>query len=198
ETDLTDDPSNIGPEDTSIEFMFNSTQLALTSFFQGTQFSVSQAMRMELMNGSPLYGFHYSATTYDSEWTTAYAGFLTDAQVVKQLAEAIDNGDVNANNYIAAVQIMEAYIIVTLSDIFGDIPYSEAIQGSDNFNPKRDTAEEIYASAFDLLSNSIALIDAGNSVGLANDFYYNKDMQKWRKLANTFRLKLAVQSRLHN
>lgn len=198
ETDLTDDPSNIGPEDTSIEFMFNSTQLALTSFFQNTQFSVSQAMRMELMDGSPLYGNHYQFTTFDGPWTTAYAGFLTDAQVVKQLAVGIDNGEVNANNYVAAVQIMEAYIIVTLSDIFGDIPYSEATQGSGNLNPKRDTAEEIYAAAFDLLNNSIALIDSGNSVNLANDFYYDKDMQKWRKLANTLRLKLAVQSRLHN
>src|SRR5690606_22465349 len=80
DTDLTDDPSNVGPEDASIELLFNSTQLAFANFFQNTQFSVSQAMRMELMNGSPLYGFHYSPTSFDGPWTTAYAGFLTDAQ----------------------------------------------------------------------------------------------------------------------
>lgn len=200
ETNLTDDPSGVGTDDANIEFVFNKTQLDLASFFQGTQFDVSQAMRMELMNGSPLYGFHYSATTFDSEWTIAYAGFLRDAQLVKELAANIGIGsdEVNGNNYIAAVQIMEAYVITTLSDIFGDVPYSEALQGAGNFNPSRDAAEDIYAAAFGLLDNSIALIDAGNSVNLANDFYYNKDMAKWRKLANTLKLKLAVQSRLHN
>lgn len=198
DTDLTDDPSNVGPEDASIELLFNNTQLAFASFFQSTQFSVSQAMRMELMNGSPLYGFHYSPSTFDGAWTTAYANFLTDAQAIKQLADNIDSDDVNANNYRAAIQIMEAYIIMTLSDIFGDVPYSEAIQGSDNFNPKRDSGRDIYTAALNLLNSSIDMIDEGNSVNIANDFYFNRDMQKWKKLANSLKLKLAVQSRLHN
>lgn len=198
ETDLTDDPSGVGTDNASIEFVFNKTQLDLASFFQGTQFDVSQAMRMELMDGSPLYGFHYSPTTFDSEWTTAYAGFLRDAQLVKELAANIDGGEVNGNYYLAAVQIMEAYVITTLADIFGDIPYSEALQGGENFNPSRDAAEDIYAAAFSLLNNSISLIEAGNSVNLGNDFYYNKDMNKWIRLANSLKLKLAIQSRLHN
>lgn len=198
DTDLTEDPSNQGPDDAPLDFLFNNTQLAFGNFFQNTQFIVSQGVRMELMGTSPIYANHYSPTSFDGIWTTAYASFLNDAQLVKQIAGEINDGEITGNDYIAATQIMEAYIIVTLADIFGDIPYTEALQGSGNFNPNRDDDEEIYSIAFDLLDNSISLIEQEGSVAITNDLFYGANMDQWKKLANTLKLKLAVQSRLNN
>lgn len=198
ETDLTDDPSRLGEEEASLEFVFNANQLQLANFFQSIQFEGAQVCRMELMGTSPIYLNQFSFGQFDGTWSTAYSGFLRDARLSIELAEAIEGENTNGNNIIAAVQIMESYILTTLVDYFGDIPYSEALQGSDNFNPSRDDGEELYAVARALLENSINLIQAGNSVALPNDFYYGGDMSKWEKLANSLLLRLTIQSRLEN
>jgi len=198
ETDLTDDPSNLGTDDASIEFLFNANQLALANFFETTQFAGAQVTRMELMGTSPVYASQYTAGNFDNVWLAAYSSFLTDANTLKVLASEIDVDDTNGNNITAAVQIMEAYIITTLADTFGDVPYSEAIQGVANFNPSRDDDRDIYASAVMLLQEAISLIETEGSVPLPNDLYYGGNMDNWKRLANAMLIKLAVQSRLND
>jgi hypothetical protein len=51
-------------------------------------------------------------------------------------------------------QVMEAYTIVTLVDMFGDIPYSEALDPT-NLNPKLDAGADVYAKAIELLDKAI-------------------------------------------
>ncbi len=197
DTELIDDPSNLGPEEASIEFLFNANQIELADFFETVQFFGAQVTRQEQMGTSPVYASQYQAGDFDAVWTSAYSDFLIDAVATKDQALSIE-GDANGNNIVAAVQIMEAYIIVTLADTFGDIPYTEALQGSGNFNPARDDDRVIYTMAEDLLQNSISLIDQGGSVPLPNDLYYGGDMDDWRSLANSLLLKIAVTGRLND
>lgn len=198
ETDLTDDPSNLGEDEASLEFVLNANQLQIANFFQSIQFEGAQVCRMELMGTSPIYLNQFDFDQFDGTWRAAYSGFLRDAKLAKELAAAIDSEDANGNNITAVVQIMESYVITTLVDYFGDVPYSEALQGSDNFNPGRDSGEELYGVARELLENSIDLIQAGNSVPLPNDLYFGGDMTKWEKLANSLLIRLTIQSRLEN
>lgn len=198
DTDLIDNPSTIGPEDATLEFLFNSTQISLAGFFETAQFPLAQVTRMELMSGAPTYENQFGAGRFNGLWTTAYATFLNDNKLLRTLASEIETENINGNNFIAVSQIMEAYVITTLADIFGGIPYSEALQGSDNFNPKRDDDVEIYNVSRNLLENAVLLIDDGGSVNLTNDLYYNGNMERWRKLANSLLIKLAVQARLND
>lgn len=198
ETDQIDDPSNLGEDEASLEFVFNANQIQVANFFESIQFEGAQVCRMELMGNSPIYLNQFDFDQFDGPWRAAYSSFLNDAKLTKELADAINSEDANGNNIIAAVQIMESYVITTLVDYFGDVPYSEALQGSGNFNPGRDSGEEIYGVARDLLQNSINLIQAGNSVPLPNDLYYGGDMTKWEKLANSLLIRLTIQSRLEN
>ncbi|EDM43806.1 hypothetical protein SCB49_09450 [unidentified eubacterium SCB49] len=198
ETDLTEDPNQLTADDANLEFLFNSNQLALASFFETLQFQEATVMRMELMNVSPFYASQYAAGDFDLAWTGAYADLLNETKQLKEIAAAIETPDVNANNYIAAAQILEAYTLVTLVDTFGDVPYSEALQGSNNFDPGRDSGESIYDAARELLLNSITKINGSNSVAISSDIYFNGDMSKWQALANTLLLKLAVTTRLNN
>lgn len=198
ETDLTDDPSNLGEDEASLEFVFNANQLQLANFFQGIQFEGAQVCRMELMGTSPIYLNQFDFNQFDGSWRTAYAGFLRDAELAKELAIGLATDEANGNNIVAAVQIMESYVLTTLVDYFGDIPFSEALQGSDNFNPGRDLGEDVYAVARELLENSISLIQAGNSVPLPNDLYYGGDISRWESLANSLLIRLTIQSRLED
>jgi hypothetical protein len=58
-------------------------------------------------------------------------------------------------------QVMEAYTIVTLVDMFGDIPYSEALDPT-NLNPKLDAGADVYAKAIELLDKAIVNFNASN------------------------------------
>ncbi|MAP55175.1 SusD/RagB family nutrient-binding outer membrane lipoprotein [Altibacter sp.] len=198
DTNLTEDPSNLGADEANIEFLFNASQLGFNSFFQGLQFNVATVTRMELMRNSPFYASQFDSDSFNGVWINAYANCLIETKQLKELAFALETEDINGNNIIAATQIMEAYVIVTLVDTFGDVPYSEALQGSDNFNPGRDEGSAIYADARELLLNSIQRIDAGGSVDLPSDIFYGGNMDNWKRLANSLLLKLAVSSRLNN
>ncbi|WP_203293766.1 SusD/RagB family nutrient-binding outer membrane lipoprotein [Luteirhabdus pelagi] len=198
DTNLTEDPSNQGADEATLEFLINASQIGLVDYFEDLQFFNAQVSRMELMRNSPFYTNQFTTDTFDESWINAYADCLVEIQQLKEIASGIEDEEVNANNIIAMAQIMEAYVIISLVDTFGDVPYTEALQGGENLAPGRDSGKEIYVDAIALLQNSINLIDAGGSVNIPSDLYYDGDEEKWRALANSLLLKAIVQSRLES
>lgn len=200
DTDLIDNPSQLNPEDASVEFLFNSTQLSFGRFFYNIHFPAAQVTRMEAMRFSPFYESQFQAQNFDGIWTLAYSNFLNDLKLLKELSAIIDeeNPDNNMNNQLAVAQIMEAYVISALVDYFGDIPYTEALQGAENFNPVRDNQRDVYNDAISLLENAIALIDQGGSFPLVSDIYYGGQMDNWKRLAGSLLIKLSINSRLND
>ena len=84
---------------------------------------------------------------------------------------------------------------MTLVDYFGDIPYSEAILGSENKNPKLDDDAEIYANVETLLDEALVEF-AKKDKGVSGDLFYGGNKSKWIKFVNTLKLKLYIQTRL--
>lgn len=122
-------------------------------------------------------------------WTTFYTNAiknLTDAQY-----RTTDNPDkVNIN---AAVRIYRVYLMSLITDIHGDVPYSEAGKGflEEKFNPRYDTQEEIYNDFFTELKTAGNNLDASKDK-ITGDVIYNGDVSKWKKLANSLRLRFAM------
>lgn len=122
-------------------------------------------------------------------WTTFYTNAiknLTDAQY-----RTTDNPDkVNIN---AAVRIYRVYLMSLITDIHGDVPYSEAGKGflEEKFNPRYDTQEEIYNDFFTELKAAGNSLDASKDK-ITGDVIYNGDVSKWKKLANSLRLRFAM------
>lgn len=94
------------------------------------------------------------------------------------------------DNELAVAKILKAYFFWHITDRWGDVPYSEALQGEDNFTPVYDSQESIYSSLFDLLDEADAQIDESSSLG--SDLVYGGDMSRWKKLGNTVRLLMAL------
>ena len=94
-----------------------------------------------------------------------------------------------ANNELIVAKILKAYFIWHITDRWGDIPYSEALKGNVNFTPAYDTQESIYNALFQLLdeANSTPVIGT-----LSSDIVYGGNMGRWKKLANTIRLLMAL------
>jgi hypothetical protein len=92
-------------------------------------------------------------------------------------------------NQLAVAKILKAYFFWHITDRWGDVPYTEALKGAANFTPKYDKQEDIYNSLFLLLDEANASIVTGN---ITNDIVYGGDMTKWKKLANTIHLLMAL------
>ncbi|MBC8884176.1 SusD/RagB family nutrient-binding outer membrane lipoprotein [Flavobacterium piscinae] len=104
----------------------------------------------------------------------------------------VDNG---LTKHTGMGQVFEAYLMVTLVDFFGDVPYSEAFDIT-NLNPATDSGESIYNNALGLLDQAIVNFETDAPAEPTFDFYYQKDWSKWIKLANSLKLKIYMQRRL--
>jgi hypothetical protein len=92
-------------------------------------------------------------------------------------------------NQIAVAKILKAYYFWHITDRWGDIPYSEAFKGAENFMPKYDKQEAIYDSIFKLLTDANAMIVAGN---ISNEILYGGDINKWKRFGNSVHLLAAL------
>jgi hypothetical protein len=101
-------------------------------------------------------------------------------------ATAAQNG-ANANQ-IAIARILKAYIYWTLTDRWGDIPYTTALKGDPNVT--YDTQESIYKDLIKELTEAIGQFEEGPAI--KGDIAYSGDLTKWKKLANSMRMLMAL------
>lgn len=83
------------------------------------------------------------------------------------------------------------------SDV-GDVPYSEALLGTEFLNPNVDSGADIYAAVEVLLNEAIEDFNKEEVSLPNNDLFYDGDEDKWIALVNTLKLKMYVQTRLVN
>ncbi|MDY0200363.1 MAG: SusD/RagB family nutrient-binding outer membrane lipoprotein [Tenuifilaceae bacterium] len=147
-------------------------------------------------------------------WGTFYSN-LENLRIVIKLNEdpaTMDNMlAYGANeNQIACARIMMAYTFNIMADTWGDIPYYS--YGSDNPNfqalqlageteviyPAYATQEEIYTDILKELKEAHDQLDATKAGFKIGDVIYNGNVAKWKKFANSLRLKIALKIRSAN
>ncbi len=122
-------------------------------------------------------------------WERDYPGKILN------IVDAVERttGVENQTNLNAICRIMKVYLFARLTDLYGDIPYSEAssayIKGIKR--PKYDKQEDIYTDFFKELSESVAQLDASKDAN-PQDLFYKGDVTKWKKFGNSLHLRLAM------
>jgi SusD/RagB-like outer membrane lipoprotein len=98
----------------------------------------------------------------------------------------------NTPNWSAVGRIMKSYAFSVMTDAMGDLPYSEALKGDTVLAPAYDTQQQIYNGMLaDLATANTEINPAG--IGFATgDLIYDGNMTKWKKFANSLRLRLAI------
>jgi hypothetical protein len=99
--------------------------------------------------------------------------------------------------YEGPALIFKAYMTMALTDLFGDVPYSEAFQGTTGtVNPKYDLQEDIYLAESGILDNLekgiLAIQNYSGSIPLEGDVLYNGDLASWVRFANSLRIKALI------
>lgn len=111
-------------------------------------------------------------------WTSFYPNAIKNI-VDAQYRTADDEQKVNIH---AALSIYKVYLMSIITDIHGDVPYSEAGKGflEEKFNPRYDTQEEIYNDFFAELTAAVNNMDAGKD-RITGDVIYNGNITKMEK-----------------
>ncbi|HAN77535.1 MAG TPA: hypothetical protein DCQ31_07065 [Bacteroidales bacterium] len=148
---------------------------------------------MQYMNGHSRQAYtigHYQYTPSDCNnfWNAVYAGALKDAVLLKQISRAEGAYAALAPNghYEGVANIQIAVSLGITSDLWGDIPYTEAFKGEEgNYNAKFDTQENIYKTIQTLLDEAIVLLGKPAPVGepVTGDMVYGGNVAQWIKAA---------------
>ncbi len=122
--------------------------------------------------------YNITPSDVDQLWDNLYTGIMADNRQLLRLAEAG-----GYNHYIGVSKAIEAYTLLLTTDLWGDIPYSEAFQGTELLQPRFDAQQEVYNSVFTLIDESRSAFDAdgGALVPGGDDLIYGGDLVQWRK-----------------
>lgn len=129
----------------------------------------------------------------NNAWSTIYATILNDAENIITSATAT-----GSPHYSGVAKILKAYTYQLSVDVWGDIPFSEAQQLTQNTQPKYDAATEIYTNIIRLLNEGIAEVSAATSnksPGTNSTIYpgtFSTTKNNWIKFANTLKLRLYL------
>ncbi len=123
----------------------------------------------------------------DGIWSTLYASVISDAKSMYSLAEAEGN-----TNIMGISLVLQANAYQILTDLYGPIPYTESCNIT-ILKPAYDSQEVVYNGILNLLTLADAkLANGSGSVPASSDLIYGGDTSKWRKLANSLKLKALM------
>lgn len=132
---------------------------------------------------------HY-LSTLDNYWATVYTKALPNIKVLEEKSITT-----NSSHYLAIAKVLKAINIGQTTDIYGDIPYTEATLSGQNFTPKYDSQQTIYADVIKLLDDAIVLFSSPNTSTFApgsEDLIYAGNITKWTKAAYTFKARYQL------
>lgn len=148
----------------------------------------NQLMKAELRNASETA----APSTFNNEWNGTYANMLN----IKQIMQKCQKGGLNENQYdlLGMAQTLMAINLGVLTDLHGDIPYTEAIMGSGNKTPKLDKQEAIYDSIQSLLNHAVTNLTQGANLTSAGsqDLLFNNNNKKWLGLAHALKARYLL------
>jgi hypothetical protein len=135
----------------------------------------------------------YASTGQDANisnaWVNLYSGALQDIENI--ITQSTKNEEFR---YVGIAKLLKAYTYSMMVDVWGDIPYTEAIKGAANPFPKFDDDAAIYASLFSLIDEGLA--DIAKPQGAlavspgSDDLIYGGSVNNWKRFGKALKLKM--------
>lgn len=180
----------ISNAETTIGSILSSTIGGTRGSLYAQQFSETQYTDVSIYGNPQLeFGGTYSGALMDLEKAINYNMDPATKSSVNVIGTPTSPLGSNANQ-IAIAKILKSYIIWTITDRWGDVPYTDAFRGALNLTPTYDKQADIYDSLLNTLATAITTFDNGPTV--KGDIFYAGSATKWKKLANTMRMLIAL------
>ena len=193
--DINVDPNN--PSKVTVSQLLTAGEVAMVNSFgigsPGLSTPTSILVHQTVQRGS-VDSYNVSGEDFQIQtaWQNLYSVALEDYKVI------IDQGTEENNlQYVGIAKLLTAYTYSMMVDMWGDIPFSEALGGAEIQFPHYDDDAAIYPQLFDMIDDGIADLasEQGASPG-SDDVIYGGDIDLWRRFGKTLKLKLYNQIRL--
>ena len=193
--DLNVDPEHLNESNVPVAMLFSNAQhQALGSDWDlwrtGCIYSAQFTQQLASIGWWDMYGrYNYSDGYSSSFWDT----FSGDRGAMRDVTTCYDkwSGKEAYKVDFNMARVMRIYAFAKMSDLYGDIPYTEAGRPLQFSYPKYDKQEDIYKSMLKELDEAQANL-TGTALMGSQDLYYNGQASKWKTFANSLMLRLAM------
>jgi len=176
------DTNPLAPQSADASKVFVDAQLGYVMFTEGFCSQVA-AMWTDQLRGVKLQftaynGYTISEGEFKTDWSLAYASTLKNLRLVQSAGDA-------SQGLRGAAGILEGHHMANVAAMWGDVPYSEAIQVATNTTPHFDKQEAVYTQALATIDRGIADLTAKAGVVFQDAFSYNGNVAQWAKFAHS-------------
>lgn len=188
--DINENPNYPSDTDVSDAMVFPAAENAIADVFGDAAFNYGgffaqffeQRPESNQYNNLCEYNIQEATDIFTRPYAIIYSRALEDLDI-------ICNRSTNPANVYAA-KVMRAIAFQFLVDNTSDTPYTEALQGTTNAQPKYDDGETVYKGVLDELDKAEANLTSESMT--FNDPVFNKDITQWKGLANALRLRMYL------
>ena len=134
-----------------------------------------------------IHRYEITENTGSSTWNTYYRWLKNIREMYDASVAAQDP------NYQAIAMTLNAWVTSNLTDVFGDVPYSEALRGDEGvFYPKFDKQEEIYSKLLSDLDSANKLFVTNKAMVYGTEILFANNVSKWKKFCNSLHMRLLL------
>lgn len=201
-TDLNTDPNNSTEINPDLQFKY-SIKRGMSGYLTSSHLKYNglhQWLMYFATRGGVEPGNEYpSPSGGDSYWNETYVDAMNNAHVILKWSVNGEGREAKA----AAAGIWKTYLMQTITDLWGDIPYTQAFEGNPglNFTPKYDEQEFIYKtmdSNLKLYANMLLQDQNDEFFDEESDLLFGGNKDAWYRFANSLRLRIAIRMSASN
>ncbi len=188
--DINSDPNY--PSSATSDLLLSAAQPQYAFAFAGVLSRITSTLTKQIVNWR-YHRWQIGRQDIGNSWRfDIFGGALQDLEVIITQETVAENW-----RYVGVAKLQKAYIFSIMTDLFGDLPFSEF---GKSIYPIYEDDAEVYDAVLDLIDEAIAdldrdLADDAFSPG-QDDYIYRGNIDKWKKMANTLKLKMYNQIRL--
>lgn len=182
DTDINIDPNN--PKDVPLELILPGAQAAWSYTYGGDICRYNSVITQHHggVDRQHLGIDAYNITEVDvnNSWESSYSTAMNEFNIIIQKAGT------ESPHYAGVAKVLMAHAVMVTTDLYGDIPFSDAFQLSENLKPGYDKQEDIYAAIVTLLTEAATDLGAAESMFSpgGDDLMYGGDLALWTSAAN--------------
>jgi Starch-binding associating with outer membrane len=193
--DINQDPNNPSTEQATTPLLFPAAEISAASAIGGelaiigmlwSEYTTQDVSSSQYRNYD---SYNVVSTDLNTDYNQLYTGALNDLELILQKTKTAEDW-----NYNLLATVLKVYTYQVLVDMYDQVPYTEALQGAANLQPKFDNGEAIYEALISSLDSALNknFSASTNTQPGAEDYFFAGDMSKWKAFANTLKLKMFL------
>ncbi len=187
--EINTDPAR--PEETSPQYLLANAEKRAVDLMYGGYYNGRIGMHFsQYWTGTDKTSESRNLLIDDGLWGALYSGPLMDLQEISNYYNR--NPQERNPHMLAVAEILKSWIFHVLTDLYIDIPYSEALNVEAFPQPAFDNAEDVYMNILNNLAAQITVLEGDAPAPITGDVIGGGDAQKWIRFANALRMRIAL------